>query len=149
MPCDFYCMGDCVSKSGHIMVRTLRPIKCRREGRFSERTHRKMAIISLYSVILSSRGCSIYERHVRRSEVVRARSRQEGSLGCHRLRRPPSGRECFLDPDKERTVSRAVAGLTEAGVSTGITCVTIGTRFDCDTPAEGDHAPMRAYRCFR
>ena len=51
------------------MVRTLRPKKCRREGRFSERTHRKMAILSLYSVILSLRGCLIYERHVRRSEV--------------------------------------------------------------------------------
>ena len=50
------------------MVRTLRPKKCRREGRFSERTHRKMAILSLYSVILSLRGCLIYERHVRRSE---------------------------------------------------------------------------------
>jgi hypothetical protein len=63
-------MGDCVSKSGHIMVRTLRPKKGRREGRFSERTHRKMAILSLYSVILSLRGCLIYERHVRRSDVM-------------------------------------------------------------------------------
>jgi hypothetical protein len=50
------------------MVRTLRPEKCRREGRFSECTHRILAILSLYSVNLSLRGCLIYDRHVRRSE---------------------------------------------------------------------------------
>src|SRR4030042_5884961 len=74
-------MGDCVSKSGHIMGLTLRPKKCRRESRFSERTHRKMAILSLYSVILSLRGCLIYERHVRRSGFHRAPHPVHPSLG--------------------------------------------------------------------
>src|SRR5208282_5069404 len=44
-------------------------------------------------------------------------------LGCHRCRGPTSCRVDILGTDKKRAVSRILEGLTEAGVSTGITCV--------------------------